>query len=100
MNTYKQISMNSRKTKSELLAEIKAIPSSEDFVWNGEDEDDRPVSKAEFATAVKKRGRPNGSQKEQVSLRLDKAVLETFRATGKGWQSRINQALNDFLKQA
>lgn len=46
-----------------------------------------------------KRGRPAGSKKELVSLRLDKSVLEAFRASGKGWQSRINQVLSDFVKQ-
>jgi uncharacterized protein (DUF4415 family) len=38
-------------------------------------------------------GRPKGSNKEQVSLRLDKDVLDKFRATGPGWQTRINEAL-------
>ncbi|WP_425057296.1 BrnA antitoxin family protein [Sphingobium vermicomposti] len=37
-----------------------------------------------------KGGRPRGSNKEKVSLRLDKDVLERFRAAGPGWQSRIN----------
>jgi len=40
-----------------------------------------------------KGGRPRGSNKEQVSLRIDKDVLERFRAGGPGWQSRINEAL-------
>ena len=31
--------------------------------------------------------------KQQVTLRLDRDVLETFRATGAGWQGRINAAL-------
>lgn len=38
-------------------------------------------------------GRPAGSNKEQVALRLDKDVLAKFRATGPGWQTRINEAL-------
>jgi len=38
-------------------------------------------------------GRPRGSAKQAVSLRLDKDVLEKFKATGPGWQSRINEAL-------
>jgi uncharacterized protein (DUF4415 family) len=42
---------------------------------------------------VIRRGRPPGSTKRLVSLRLDKAVLDAFRAGGPGWQSRINQAL-------
>ena len=44
---------------------------------------------------VMRRGRPPGSRKRLVSLRLDMAVLEHFRATGPGWQSRINQALRE-----
>lgn len=42
---------------------------------------------------VIRRGRPPGSTKRLVSLRLDKAVIERFRAGGPGWQSRINAAL-------
>ena len=41
----------------------------------------------------KTRGRPKGETKQMVSLRLDKDILERFRATGPGWQSRINEAL-------
>ena len=40
-----------------------------------------------------KGGRPRGETKELVSLRIDKDVLARFRATGPGWQSRINAAL-------
>ena len=38
-------------------------------------------------------GRPRGSAKRAVSLRLDQAVIDHFRAGGPGWQSRINAAL-------
>jgi uncharacterized protein (DUF4415 family) len=31
--------------------------------------------------------------KEQVMLRIDQDVLEHFRASGPGWQDRINEAL-------
>ena len=31
--------------------------------------------------------------KEQVTLRLDRDVLDFFQADGPGWQERINQAL-------
>jgi len=41
-----------------------------------------------------RRGRPkSASPKEAVNLRLDADVLEYFRKTGPGWQSRINEAL-------
>ena len=42
---------------------------------------------------VIRRGRPPGSAKQAVSLRLDKAVLDRFRADGPGWQTRMNDAL-------
>ncbi len=41
-----------------------------------------------------RRGRPKGSgTKQQITLRLDQAVIDAFRQTGPGWQSRINDAL-------
>ena len=42
---------------------------------------------------VIRRGRPPGSAKTQVSLRLDQDVIAAFRAQGPGWQSRMNDAL-------
>lgn len=42
---------------------------------------------------VIRRGRPPGSAKRLVSLRLDQAVIDHFRAGGPGWQSRLNEAL-------
>jgi len=39
-------------------------------------------------------GRPKKeSPKEAINIRLDPEVLEHFRATGRGWQSRINAVL-------
>lgn len=41
-----------------------------------------------------RRGRPKAaSTKQQVTLRLDRDVLDRFREMGEGWQSRINEAL-------
>ena len=56
------------------------------------------MSLSEIAAELKRtRGRPKGSlkadPKQQVTLRLDRDVIEKFRATGAGWQSRINEAL-------
>ncbi|ATW03967.1 BrnA antitoxin family protein [Sphingorhabdus sp. YGSMI21] len=45
-----------------------------------------------------KPGRPKlANPKQQVTLRLDKIVLEKFRATGAGWQTRINEELRKAL---
>lgn len=71
------------------------------------DPDDAPeLTKEWFETAdyyeggkLVRRGRPrSAAPKEAVSLRLDPDVLEHFRATGPGWQSRINAALRKLAK--
>ena len=41
-----------------------------------------------------RRGRPLGSgSRELVSLRIDKQALAAFKATGPGWQGRINETI-------
>jgi len=37
--------------------------------------------------------------KEQVTLRLDREVLEHFQADGPGWQERINAALRQVISR-
>jgi uncharacterized protein (DUF4415 family) len=65
-----------------------------------DDPDDFDVSEAGIAGALADRaarrnqgGRPRGSDKERVTLRLDKAALDHFREGGAGWQTRINEAV-------
>ena len=46
-----------------------------------------------------KRGRPalnTDSRKEQIALRVDKEVLEWYRAQGTGWQTRMNAVLKAY----
>jgi len=71
------------------------------------DPDDAPeLTKEWFETAdyyeggeLVRRGRPkSAAPKEAVSLRLDPDLLQHFRATGRGWQSRINAALRKLAK--
>ena len=44
------------------------------------------------------RGTQLAATKERITIRLSPAVVETFRATGTGWQSRMDGALQDWLK--
>ena len=44
------------------------------------------------------RGPNRGPLKEQVAVRYSPDVLAAFRATGTGWQTRMNDALRDWLK--
>jgi uncharacterized protein (DUF4415 family) len=49
----------------------------------------------------KKTGRPRAFKpKIFTGIRLDADVLEAFRATGSGWQTRMNEALKEWLKHA
>ena len=75
----------------------KVVFDDDNPEWTAEDfARARPISEfPELAAAFPKTrvGRPRGSDKEQVSLRIDKEVLARFRAGGAGWQTRINAAL-------
>ena len=63
------------------------------------DPDNLPLTDAELSQFKRMRGRPLGSgTKKQVTLRLDAQILEKFKATGSGWQTRINDALLDWAK--
>ncbi len=49
---------------------------------------------AKFAKTTLQRGRPKATvTKVSTTLRLDPDVLEIFKASGPGWQGRMNTAL-------
>ena len=51
--------------------------------------------------AVRGRGRPLGSgTKEQVTLRIDKDVLDFYKSKGEGWQTFINQVLGEVKRES
>lgn len=90
-------------TRDEILEAMKTPPAGGYFVWDGKDEDDRPLTEAELQAGIeayrRSRGRPAGSNKEQIAIRFDKDVLAGLRATGKGWQTRVNEVMREWLKQ-
>lgn len=48
----------------------------------------------------KRRGRPlSDDTKVAVSIRLSSQVLDYFRQNGKGWQTRINDTLEHWVRQ-
>jgi uncharacterized protein (DUF4415 family) len=50
-------------------------------------------------TMLKPRGRPRAEVvKERITIRFDADVLEAFRSTGKGWQTRMNDAMRDWVR--
>jgi uncharacterized protein (DUF4415 family) len=38
------------------------------------------------------------AQQERVTIQLSRDIVEKFRATGKGWQTRLDAALRDWLQ--
>ena len=65
------------------------------------DDEESPDATEKLREAVARRrvGRPAGSgTKEQVSIRFDRDILSAFRSAGPGWQTRMNEALKDWLR--
>ena len=72
------------------------------------DPDDAPSLTEEFfaraevreGTKLVRRGRPRlPDAKRQVTIRLDPDLLEGLRATGPGWQTRLNEVVREWLKK-
>lgn len=63
----------------------------------------RPATEALPPSLIKKlgvRGRPKSAvTKERITIRLSREVVETFRATGEGWQTRMDEALREYVKE-
>ena len=61
-----------------------------------------PMHTPEIIAGYKTRGRPVGSvkaeAKQAVTVRYSPEVLASFKASGKGWQARMNDALKEWLQ--
>jgi uncharacterized protein (DUF4415 family) len=54
----------------------------------------------DLAASIRKGRGPNKAPtKKLVSLRLSREVIEHFKATGNGWQSRIDETLRRVVKR-
>ena len=61
--------------------------------------DSPKISHELFRTGVRKSGKRSAEVKEAISIRLDKDVLEWFRARGRGYQSEVNALLRAYMQQ-
>ena len=51
-----------------------------------------------FARATVRRGRPPVARpKVSMTIRLSQDVIDHFKAGGRGWQTRIDQALREWI---
>jgi uncharacterized protein (DUF4415 family) len=56
------------------------------------------VLPASLRRKVGVRGPQKAPTKERITIRLSPEVVERFRATGTGWQTRVDAALQDWLR--
>jgi uncharacterized protein (DUF4415 family) len=62
-----------------------------------DDPDTYELSDAEFSV-LRPVGRPPAEvTKEKITIRLSSEVTDYFRATGKGWQTRIDEVLLEYV---
>jgi len=59
----------------------------------------KPASEfPELQTALKPIGRPkSATTKTPISIRLSDEVVDYFKNTGKGWQTRMDEVLRDYV---
>lgn len=64
----------------------------------------RPMKEAlpDLYAAIQEEVRKRGpaKTKEAISIRLDIDLVEKLRASGPGWQSRVNEALREWLEKS
>jgi uncharacterized protein (DUF4415 family) len=72
------------------------VPDEENPEWTAKEiPTAKPFAEVfpDTAAAIRRRGPQKTPTKRPVSLRLDPDVLAAYRATGKGWQARMNATL-------
>lgn len=86
------------KREAEAEAPIPFDPEVDPY-----DPNDSAAAEAFWAEATVRRPGQRGPQKAPTKvftgIRLDADVLEAFRAQGKGWQTRVNAALREWLSE-
>lgn len=71
----------------------------------GFDQDDAPDLSRDhwpekFAKATVRRGRPPVAEpKVSTTIRLSREVIDHFKGAGRGWQTRIDEALREWIRQ-
>ena len=57
----------------------------------------RPVAETHPEIPPRVRNAQKASTRKSTTIRLNAKVLEFFKAQGKGWQTRINDVLQDYV---
>jgi len=86
--------MPKRKPLSDVRGEVRELTAADLKAF-------RPARRALPASLRCKlgvRGPQKAPTKERISIRLSRDVVQSFRATGEGWQTRVDAALQDWLR--
>ena len=85
------------KNKHAIRSDLKKVDA---HVIQPNEYDDAPeltdaqVAGATVTVGIRPRGRPKSvTTKQAISLRVDADVLDAFKSTGEGWQTRMNGIL-------
>ncbi|MGH8135126.1 MAG: BrnA antitoxin family protein [Steroidobacteraceae bacterium] len=83
------------------MKRVTTLQKPKSFKAKSRDSDNPPWSEELLGPAVVKRGRGPQRTPTKVSttIRLDADVLSYFRATGRGYQTQINDALRKVVKR-
>ena len=59
----------------------------------------RPIGEVlpALAQIIQKRGKQKAPTKERITIRLSSEVVEYFRESGEGWQTRLDEALKGYI---
>ncbi len=85
--------------RQQILESMKTPLVGGYFVWDGENEDDRPLSREEMRAGILKAQQLNTNGKTEIALQVDNEIVAYFRATGQNWQNRMNDALKEWLRE-
>jgi uncharacterized protein (DUF4415 family) len=95
-NPSRRIRHISDKEEAEIQRKIASDPDAPEAT-DEQLRQAKPFAEAfpDLAESIKRaRGRPAIEQpRRQLSIRLDPDIIEHYKATGKGWQSRMNDDL-------
>jgi uncharacterized protein (DUF4415 family) len=88
-------------SKTSKVSKIKVPSAEEDRRIRAAakaDPDAQPLTHQQLKSMVPLRGRPKSeSPKLLVSVRYSREVVEYFRSTGTGWQSRMDSVLRAYV---
>lgn len=83
------------------MKRVTTLMKPKSFKAKAKDSDNPPWSEEMLGPAVRQRGRgpQKAPTKVSTTIRLDADVLAFFRATGRGYQSQINEELRKVVKR-